>query len=141
MDPIANMFSLMNQATRKRKKICVVPFSTMKWEIVMVLYLEGYLSGCARKKIFPKKWSKKAVEYIVVSTKQSGHESASTKGHSISRISTPGCRRYTPAKNVAHRWNPQKGLGTVLLSTVHGILVGRDAKALGVGGELIASVF
>jgi small subunit ribosomal protein S8 len=56
----------------------------------------------------------------------------------IKRVSRPGLRQYTGKDEI-----PQikGGLGIVILSTNKGVMSDRAARAAGVGGEVICSVF
>ena len=56
----------------------------------------------------------------------------------IKRMSRPGLRVY---KNKQEIPNVQGGLGVVILSTNKGVMTDRAARAAGVGGELLCSVF
>ena len=56
----------------------------------------------------------------------------------IQRVSKPGCRRYVGSKEIPRVLN---GLGVALLSTSKGVISDRDARRLGVGGEVLAYVW
>mgnify|MGYP000273383057 CR=1 FL=1 len=56
----------------------------------------------------------------------------------ILTLSRPGRRLYTSAKGL---WEMEKGLGFLVLSTPKGILSDREARRLGVGGELLCKIF
>ena len=53
-------------------------------------------------------------------------------------MSTPGLRKYTDAENLPRVLN---GLGIAILSTSKGIITDKEAKELGVGGEVICYVY
>jgi small subunit ribosomal protein S8 len=53
-------------------------------------------------------------------------------------LSRPGRRLYTSAKGL---WEMEKGLGFLVLSTPKGIVSDKEARRLGVGGELLCKVF
>jgi small subunit ribosomal protein S8 len=56
----------------------------------------------------------------------------------IQRVSRPGMRQY-----VSHDSIPriQGGMGTAIISTSHGVMTGHEAKAAGVGGEVVAKIW
>ena len=56
----------------------------------------------------------------------------------IERVSTPGLRRYTDVENMPRVLN---GLGIAILSTSKGIVTDKEAKELGVGGEILCYVY
>jgi small subunit ribosomal protein S8 len=55
----------------------------------------------------------------------------------IGRIGSPGCRRYASKKKIP---SIVGGIGECILSTSSGVLSGKDAKNLGLGGELMCYV-
>ena len=56
----------------------------------------------------------------------------------LERISRPGRRRYVDHKNVPRVFG---GTGTAIVSTSVGVMTGHEAKAKGVGGEVVAYVW
>ena len=56
----------------------------------------------------------------------------------ISRLSRPGLRQYKSKDDIPQ---VKGGLGVIILSTNKGVMTDRAARAVGVGGELICSVF
>ena len=56
----------------------------------------------------------------------------------IKRISKPGLRKYAGAKDLPR---VRGGLGTAIISTSNGVMADRDARKLGVGGEIVAFVW
>jgi len=56
----------------------------------------------------------------------------------ISRVSTPGLRRYAGVDNMPRVLN---GLGIAILSTSKGIMTDKEAKNLNIGGEVLCYVY
>ena len=56
----------------------------------------------------------------------------------IKRLSKPGRRAYTNAREVPQ---VKRGRGVLIISTSKGLMTGEEAKAQGVGGELICQVY
>ena len=54
------------------------------------------------------------------------------------RVSRPGRRRYVGSADVPR---VQGGMGTSIVSTSSGVMTGHEAKAKGVGGEVVAYVW
>ena len=73
---------------------------------------------------------------IVVTLKYTNDRKPVISG--IKRVSRPGRRDYV---DHAHIPKVQGGLGTAIISTSRGVMTGHDARKLGVGGEVVASVW
>jgi len=58
--------------------------------------------------------------------------------HEITRYSTPGCRRYAGAKSIKPVIG---GLGLSILTTNRGVMSHKSAQTMGVGGEIICTVW
>ena len=56
----------------------------------------------------------------------------------LRRVSRPGQRTYVDAKHIPKVLG---GMGTAIVSTSHGVMTGHDARAEGVGGEVLAQVW
>ena len=56
----------------------------------------------------------------------------------IERVSTPGLRQYTGVEDMPRVLN---GLGIAVISTSKGLLTDKEAKELGIGGEVICYVY
>lgn len=126
MDPIADMLTIIRNGVRARKKDVTIPSSKFKCEIARILKEEGYISGYAMEDGVPKR--------IKVELKYSGAHAVISE---IKRISKPGKRVYVGKDEIPSVMN---GLGVAVLSTPRGVVTDREAKKLGVGGELIFSV-
>ena len=55
----------------------------------------------------------------------------------LRRVSTPGLRRYSPGDKLPR---VHGGLGTAIISTSRGVMTDRNARQLGIGGEIICIV-
>ncbi len=58
--------------------------------------------------------------------------------HGITRISTPGCRRYVPVDKMPRVLN---GMGISIIATSKGVISNKKAKFLNVGGEVLCHVW
>ena len=127
-DPIGDMLTRLRNAARARHEKTVIPASKLKRAIVKVLKDEGYIND------FVFHEDNKQGE-ITVFMKYDGGESVIRQ---IKRVSKPGLRQYVPATEIPRVLG---GLGIAILSTSKGVLVDREARKAGVGGELLCTVF
>jgi len=127
-DPIGDMLTRLRNAARAKHEKTVIPASKLKRAIVQVLKDEGFVSD------FVFHEDNKQGE-ITVFLKYDGGESVIRQ---IKRVSKPGLRQYVPANEIPRVLG---GLGIAILSTSKGVLVDREARKAGVGGELLCTVF
>ena len=127
-DPIADMLTRIRNAITAKKESVEIPASNMKKAIADILLAEGYVKDV---KIVEDGYNGK----IAITLKYSDKKSVIT---GLKRVSKPGLRTYTGVEEMPKVLN---GLGTVILSTNKGILTGRQAKAAGVGGEVLCYVW
>ena len=128
-DPIADMLTRIRNGVMVRARSVVIPDSRIKRALAGVLQEEGYVSRfeVTRSGRFPM---------IKIYLKYADGREPVLRG--LERVSKPGCRIY--AKKVQIPW-VQSGLGTVILSTSRGVLTGREARRIGVGGEVLCKVW
>ncbi len=126
-DPIADMLTRIRNAQLAKKTNVLVPFSKIKQSIAVVLQDEGYISAFTVKDI-------NDISYIHIDLK---YYAGSPVIESIKRISKPGLRIY---KSVSELPEVLGGLGISIISTSRGIMTGRKAKKMGIGGEVICEV-
>ena len=127
-DPIADMLTRIRNAITAKKETVEIPASNMKKAIADILLSEGYVKDV---KIVEDGYNGK----IAITLKYSDKKSVIT---GLKRISKPGMRTYSGVEDMPKVLN---GLGTVILSTNKGILTGKQAKAAGVGGEVLCYVW
>lgn len=129
-DPIADYLTRVRNAYSAGKKIVEVPSSKMKVAITQILCEKGYILSYKVVEGVPYNTIKIALKY---------HPQTKTAAiKKIERVSTPGLRRYTDVENMPRVLN---GLGIAILSTSKGIITDKEAKELGVGGEIICYVY
>ena len=128
-DPIADMLTRMRNAIAVRHSYVVVPHSRLKNAIAQVLKDEGYIHrhDVVRDGHFPA---------LRIYLKYTRAKEPVVQG--IERVSKPGCRAYTRTDDIP--W-VKYGLGTVILSTPRGVISGKEARRLGVGGEVLCKVW
>jgi len=128
-DPIADMLTRIRNMNAVGGREVVMPHSRIKQAIARVLKDEGYISryDVVRRGRFP---------VLRVYLKYTREKEPVLNG--LKRVSKPGCRVYTQKSDIP--W-VKYGLGSVVLSTPHGVVSGKEARALGVGGEILCEVW
>lgn len=129
-DPIADYLTRVRNAYSAGKKVVEVPSSKMKVAITQILCEKGYILSYKVVEGTPFNTIKIALKYHPQT------KAAAIK--KIERVSTPGLRRYTDVQNMPRVLN---GLGIAILSTSKGIVTDKEAKELGVGGEVLCYVY
>lgn len=129
-DPIADMLTRIRNGNVAKHDTVDVPASKMKQAIADILVKEGYIKkyeiitdGNIRTIRITMKYGKDKNEKVI-----SG----------IKRISKPGLRVYAGKDNMPKVLN---GLGIAIISTNKGIITDKEARALNVGGEVLAFVW
>jgi small subunit ribosomal protein S8 len=128
-DPIADYLTRIRNAIRAGHDEVEIPFSNLKLELCRILKEQGYIKDFRRKPA--------AVgESIVVELKYTEERQPVIFG--IERVSRPGRRRYVDHESIPR---VQGGTGTAIVSTSSGVMTGHEARAKGVGGEVVAYVW
>ena len=128
-DVIADMLTRIRNANNAKHSTVDIPASNMKKSIADILVEEGYVKG-----------------YQIVDNGNQGiiritlkyMEGKQKVIRGIRRISKPGLRIYAGCEDMPSVMN---GLGIAIVSTSKGILTGKKAKSLNVGGEVLAFVW
>jgi small subunit ribosomal protein S8 len=128
-DPIADLIVRIKNAIMVSYDKVEVPSSKIKINIVKILKFEGYIRNY---KII--KDSKQDI--IVIYLKYNEDKSSVIKD--LKRISKPSCRVYARYKKIPRVLN---GLGINIISTSKGLLTDREARKMGIGGEIICSIW
>ena len=129
-DPIADFLTRIRNAYMAGKKVVEIPSSKMKVAITQILCEKGYILSYKVVEGTPYNTIKIALKYHP-QTKMAAIRK-------IERVSTPGLRQYAGADTMPRVLN---GLGIAVLSTSQGIMTDKEAKALGIGGEVICYVY
>ena len=128
-DPIADMLTRVRNANSAGKATVSMPSSKKLTEIARIMTEEGYVQGF---EVIPNQ----PRDILEITLKYGEKKSKVIRG--IKRISKPGLRKYA---GVAELPRVRGGLGTAIISTSRGVMADRDARATGVGGEIIAFVW
>ena len=117
-DPIADYLTRVRNAYAAGKKVVEVPSSKMKLAITQILCEKGYILSYKVVEGTPYNTIKLALKYH-----------PQTKMAAIKKI------------EIVSRPGVLNGLGIAILSTSKGIITDKEAKELGVGGEVICYVY
>ncbi|MBE7041871.1 MAG: 30S ribosomal protein S8 [Ruminococcaceae bacterium] len=128
-DPIADMLTRIRNANSAKHESVDVPASNMKKAIAQILLEEGYI-----KNYQVTEDDKQGV--IKVTLKYGENKSKVISG--LKRISKPGLRVYASYEKLPRVLN---GLGIAIISTSKGIMTDKQARALKIGGEVLAFIW
>ena len=126
------MICWVRNAIRAAHETVEIPSSKLKSELARILAEQGYIESFA---IVPSH-DGVAGELIEIRLKYTEERRSAISG--LKRVSRPGRRTYVDAKHIPRVLG---GMGTAILSTSHGVMTGHDARAAGVGGEVLAQVW
>jgi len=126
-DPVADMLTCIRNAHHRNKPEVVMPSSKLKASVAKVLQEEGYIEGYSISEDVKPKLTlnlkyfegKPVIEEIV-------------------RISKPSLRQYSGSGDLP---KVRSGLGIAIVSTSKGVMTDRAARAAGIGGEILCTVF
>lgn len=128
-DVIADMLTRIRNAGTAKHETVDIPASGVKAAIAGILLEEGYVKGV--EKIDDGKQG-----VLRVTLKYTANKKFAISG--IKRISRPGLRVYASKEDLPKVLG---GLGVAIISTSKGIMTDRNARKLGLGGEVMAFVW
>ncbi len=126
-DPLADMLTRIRNAHQRGKIIVNMPSSKIKVAVAKVLEAEGYIEGF--------KVSEGVKPELTIDLK---YYEGKPVIEEIARASRPGLRYYAGSGEVP---KVRDGLGIAIVSTSSGVMTDRAARAAGVGGEVLCTVF
>jgi small subunit ribosomal protein S8 len=118
-DPIADMLTRIRNGLQARHPAVTMPSSKLKVAVAEVLRDEGYIQGFQELEESPQKKLRIELKYV---------DKNVPVVTGIKRVSKPGLRVYG-------------GLGVAIVSTSKGVMSGRRARRMGVGGEVLCHVW
>jgi len=127
-DPIADMLTRIRNAVSRNFESVEMPSSKMKAQIAEVLHKEGYIENFEVQGEGVQKTLKIGLKYLNGEPVLQG----------LTRVSKPGIRRYTGKSEIPRVLG---GFGTAILSTSKGVVPGKTARQLGVGGEVLCYIW
>ena len=129
-DPIADFLTRIRNAARANHKVVEIPASNLKKEITKILFDQGY--------ILSYKFEDTTVQGTIKIALKYDKDTKESVIRDIQRISKPGLRKYSSSSRIPRILN---GLGIAIVSTSKGLMTGKMAKQLNVGGEVVCYVY
>ena len=129
-DPIADMLTRIRNANTAKHDTVDVPASKMKLAIADILVREGYI----KKYDIVEDGGFQTIRIELNYGKDKNEKIIS----GIKRISKPGLRVYANKEDMPRVFG---GLGVAIVSTNQGVITDKEARRLGVGGEVLAFVW
>ena len=126
-DPIADLFSRLNNAQARQKTSVVVPSSKFKISLMTLLQNKGYIES----------FNVTDNDKPEIEIKLRYFEGAPVIKE-LKRISKPGLRQYAGKEEMPEI---NGGLGMAIVSTNKGLMTDQEAKEAGLGEEIICSIF
>ncbi len=127
-DPIADMLTRIRNAHLARHRRVDIPVSKLKVEIARLLkdnhYIHDFKLLDDGKRGVLRLYLKYFQDKPVI--------------RELRRVSKPGLRKYVGVGEIPRVRN---GLGMAVLSTSHGVMTDREARAAKVGGEILAIIW
>ena len=128
-DPIADALTMIRNASRARLEKTDLPDSRMTRSIVEILKQEGFVQNFRVLEGKPRGSVRVYLKY------SAARQPVITQ---LQRVSKPGLRKYVGQAAVQ---SVLKGMGVSILTTSKGIMTDAQARAQGVGGELLCRVW
>ena len=128
-DPVADLLTRIRNANSAGHDQVEVTSSKLNLEIVKILQSEGFIKNYEVIK-------DKVQNRIKISLKYGPHKEKVISN--LKRVSKPGLRVYTRRGDIPRVLG---GLGIAVLSTSKGIMTEREARRLGIGGEILCYVW
>lgn len=128
-DPIADFLTQIRNAAQANHRWVDIPASNLKKRMALLLKREHFIK-----------------DFLVIEDDKQGQVRLYLKydrdGKSVieglQRISSPGRRRYVGAEEIPRVRN---GLGVAVLTTSRGVMTDKQARAMGIGGEVLCYVW
>jgi small subunit ribosomal protein S8 len=127
-DPVGDLLTRIRNGYQAKLHTLVMPASTLRAHICDVLQREGYIRDYSTQEV------RKGVSQLTVQLKYFEGEAVVQR---LKRISKPGRRIYSEIGLLPRVFN---GMGIAILSTSKGVLSDAEARAQGVGGEVLCEV-
>jgi small subunit ribosomal protein S8 len=133
-DTISDMLTRIRNACMVKKSNVLIPNTNLTREIAQILEKEGFIQSfqiLSDKRFISIRLKYRSKQIITGKIK----ESCITN---LKRMSKPGLRIYTNHKEIPRIL---AGAGIVIVSTPAGVMTDRQARSLGVGGEILCSIW
>ena len=130
--PIGDMLTRIRNANARFHPDVTMPHSKLKEAVARILEQEGYVEGFEKIEQEPQ-------ARLRIQLKYKGERTAAVRAISEIRLVSKPSRRVYAGKGEIPR--PLAGMGIAIVSTSQGILSGNEARARGIGGEVLCEVW
>lgn len=135
-DTISDMLTRIRNACLMKKSSVAIPLTRLNQRIAQILEKEGFIQGFQISQL-------DSFNSLILKLKYRSRQTYLGKRKepcitNLKRISKPGLRIYSNHKDIPRILG---GAGIVILSTPQGIMTDREARSLGIGGELLCSIW
>jgi small subunit ribosomal protein S8 len=131
-DPVSDMLTRIRNAIHAGHSSVVIPSSKLKLSVVRILRDEGFVQNYD---VIPDRRQPKIRVWLKYMGERRDRQSVIS---GLKRVSKPGRRVYVGKKEIP--W-VLSGTGIAILSTPRGVLTDRQARKMGVGGEVMCYVW
>jgi len=135
MDPIADMFTRIRNASAVKKSEIVLPLSKLKLEIAKILETEGWVK---KTEIITGGLNGRHNNFDQLQIQLKYHKNGKPQISSIKRISRPGLRIYVSKDEIPTVLN---NFGIAIISTSAGLMTNKQAKKDHIGGEVLGEIY
>lgn len=135
MDPIADMFTRIRNASRVKKAKVLLPMSKLKMEVARIMEREGWIKGV---KLIPGGLNGESNKFDEIEITLKYRKNGKPQISSISRVSRPGLKIYVSKDQIPTVLN---NFGMAIISTSSGLMTDKEAKAKKIGGEVLGEIF
>ncbi|MRI02320.1 30S ribosomal protein S8 [Kriegella sp. EG-1] len=129
-DTIADYLTRVRNASRAGHRVVEIPASNLKKEITKILFDQGY--------ILSYKFEEDKVQGSIKIALKYDKFTKEPVIKKLQRVSKPGLRKYASSVDLPRVLN---GLGVAIVSTSHGVMTSKQAKAENVGGEVLCYIY
>lgn len=131
--PITDMLIRISNAQAVGKEQIWIPFSKMKFKIGQILKEGGWITEIEKK---AKKAQKADLDYIFITLKYDQDKNPAISGFKI--ISKPSRHMYFGVGDIK---SVRSGFGLGVISTSKGVMSSKEARKLGIGGEMLFEIW
>jgi len=135
MDPIADMFTRIRNASAVKKSAIVLPLSKLKYEIAKILETEGWIK---KAEIVAGGLNGRHNNFDELQIHLKYHKNGKPQISLIKRVSRPGLKIYVSKDEIPTVLN---NFGIAIISTSRGLMTNKQAKKEHIGGEVIGEIF
>lgn len=135
MDPIADMFTRIRNASAVKKTEVSLPLSKIKLEIAKILEAEGWIK---KAEVISGGLNGRHSSFDELKLQLKYHKNGKPQISLIKRVSRPGLKIYVSKDEIPTVLN---NFGIAIISTSSGLMTNKQAKKAQVGGEVLGEIY